>query len=282
MRESPIFQSNHHWLIMVFNSNFVPIKPFANSNIVILMIIVKFIIILNMILLLLIIIIIVVKSSSSFWAGTIPLKRDLHHPSYHFFRALESSQVNIFDNISGMGFKNKLDNSWYFKEVKCEIVTLEGGFDHNDMTHMELAIPCSFDCDSGPFFYHSRKGCSLESFKLCFWPFPLVALCFLFSWLRSKKLTQSFNDHWWTNLEIHESPAQNEPSFPFRSGRNSNGTPWSPKLALNYFSFWVNEAPSALLTDKSISFQINLRKSYHISTPPFVITVNSRQAPKAD
>ena len=130
-------------------------------------------------------------------------------------------------------------------------------------------------------FYPSRKGRSLESPKLCFWPFPLLALCFSVGW-ETKNCPQPFNEHWWTNLEIHDSPAQNEPSFPFRSGRNSNGTPWSLKLALNYFFIWVNEPPSVLLTDKSISFQINLRKSYHISTPPFVITVNSRRAPKAD
>ena len=139
------------------------------------------------------------------------------------------------------------------------------------MTRMELAIPCSFDCDSRPFF-HSRKACSLESPILCFWPFPLLSLCFLVGW-ETKKWPMSFNEHWWMNLETQDIPAQNEPSFPFLSVRNSNGTPWSRKLALNYFFIWANEPPSVLLTDKSISFQINLRKSYHISTPPFVITV---------
>ena len=133
------------------------------------------------------------KSSSSFWAGTILLKRYLHHPSCYFLCALESSQVNIFDKISEMGFKNKLDNSWYFKKVKCEIVTLEGRFDHNDMTRMELAIPCSFDCDSRPFF-HSRKACSLYIMLLTF----STAIPLFLSWLRNKKMTPVFQ---WTKMK---------------------------------------------------------------------------------
>ena len=148
------------------------------------------------------------------------------------------------------------------------------------MTGMELVIPCYFDVIQGHFL-SLQKRLFFGIPYIVLLTFPTASSVF-FSWLRNKNWPQSFNEHWWMNLEIHDSPAQNEPSFPFLSVKNSNGTPWSPKLALNYFSFWVNEAPSALLTDKLISFQINLRKSYHISTPSFVITFNSRQAPKAD
>ena len=107
--------------------------------------------------------------------------------------------------------------------------------------------------------------------------FSSASPVFLVGW-ETKNWPQSFNEHWtlMNEFKIHDSPVQNEPSVPFRSGRNSNGTPWSLKLALNYFFIWVNEPPSVLLTDKSISFQINLRKSYHISTPPSVITTSPK------